>query len=462
MSPETAIPSSFRDPCGFVFEKDGEIYRQVNRCYQRDFDLLKSSGLMGELQKDGLLIAHEELSNDSQRGKYCYKILKPERLPFISYPYEWCFSQLKDAALLTLEIQSRSLHHGMILKDASAYNIQFKDCRPVMIDTLSFSAYSEGSPWVAYKQFCQHFLAPLSLLSYRDPSLGQLLQTNIDGIPLDLAANLLPKRSYLNLFISMHIHMHAHSQSKYSDVHGASELKNAGRLKRKGLEGIIDSLKSCVSGLHLKNRTTQWQNYYNEHNYSGVSFKAKQKIVESFLKKASPSLVFDLGANVGHFSRLAGNAGARTISIDLDPQAVEINYQKVRSEKEKNILPLLIDLRSPSPSIGWANQERQSLSQRGPADLIMALALIHHLAIANNLPLSKISQYFSNLADWAIVEFVEKGDSQVQKLLAAREDIFADYTREGFEKSFSKDFSIEAVEKIEASMRTLYLLRKLP
>ncbi|MBZ0187083.1 MAG: hypothetical protein K8F91_12620, partial [Candidatus Obscuribacterales bacterium] len=289
MSPETAIPSSFRDPCGFVFEKDGEIYRQVNRCYQRDFDLLKSSGLMGELQKDGLLIAHEELSNDSQRGKYCYKILKPERLPFISYPYEWCFSQLKDAALLTLEIQSRSLHHGMILKDASAYNIQFKDCRPVMIDTLSFSAYSEGSPWVAYKQFCQHFLAPLSLLSYRDPSLGQLLQTNIDGIPLDLAANLLPKRSYLNLFISMHIHMHAHSQSKYSDVHGASELKNAGRLKRKGLEGIIDSLKSCVSGLHLKNRTTQWQNYYNEHNYSGVSFKAKQKIVESFLKKASPS-----------------------------------------------------------------------------------------------------------------------------------------------------------------------------
>lgn len=464
MSPETALDSSFRDPSGFIFEQDGELLRQVNRCYEEDLALLGSSGLLAELQEAGLLIRHEDLGPDRGQSPDCLTVLKPERLPFISYPYEWCFSQLRDAALTTLEIQSRALARGLCLKDASAYNIQFQHHQPVLIDTLSFEAYEEGSPWVAYRQFCQHFLAPLALMAYKDQRLSQLLTTSIDGISLDLASSLLPWRSSLNPYLNIHIHMHARSQARYSDA-STEKIKQdleqqRNTLDRRGLSGILESLKSLVEGLRPKDTVTEWQNYYQEHNYSDSSFKAKETLVRAHLERVGPGLVLDLGANVGHFSRLASSRGAFTASLDLDYQAVEINYLKVRAEKEMNLLPLLVNLTAPSPAIGWANRERPAIFQRQPGDLIMALALIHHLAISNNVPLAKIAAFFAELAPSAIVEFVPRGDSQVDRLLASRRDIFADYHRDGFEAAFKQYFAIEAVDDIEGSLRTLYLLKR--
>jgi len=464
MSPETALDSSFRDPSGFIFEQDGELLRQVNRCYEEDLALLGSSGLLAELQEAGLLIEHQELGPDRGQSPDCLTVLKPERLPFVSYPYEWCFSQLRDAALTTLEIQSRALARGLCLKDASAYNIQFRHHQPVLIDTLSFEAYQEGSPWVAYRQFCQHFLAPLALMAYKDQRLSQLLATSIDGISLDLASNLLPWRSSLNPFLNIHIHMHARSQARYSDA-GTQRIKEnlaqkRNTLDRRGLTGILDSLKSLVEGLKPKDTVTQWQNYYQEHNYSDSSFEAKEALVCAHLERVRPGLVLDLGANVGHFSRLASSRGAFTASLDLDYQAVEINYRKVRADRETNLLPLLVNLTAPSPAIGWANRERPAIFQRQACDMVMALALIHHLAISNNVPLPKIAAFFAEIAGSAIVEFVPRGDSQVDRLLATRRDIFADYHREGFETAFEQYFAIEAVDGIDGSLRTLYLLTK--
>ena len=210
------ILSSFRDPDGFLFAAGNILYRQVNLAYRNHYDRLMGSGLFQELGKKDLLISHTETDMARKFSHDAYKIIRPEVVPFISYPYEWCFDQLKDAALATLQIQKCALDFGMTLKDASAYNIQFFHGKPKLIDTLSFEIYKEGSPWIAYRQFCQHFLAPLALMSYRDVRLSQLMRIYIDGIPLDLASSLLPFRAFLRPSLWAHIRLHAGMQRRFA------------------------------------------------------------------------------------------------------------------------------------------------------------------------------------------------------------------------------------------------------
>lgn len=458
------LPSSFRDPSGFVFVEDGIVFRQINESYRQDYDRLMGSGLYKKLTDERLLLTHEEQQStnggpDSKEDgtPVCYKIVRPRPVPFISYPYEWCFSQLKDAALLTLVIQKLALDHAMVLKDASAYNVQFLDGKPILIDTLSFETYKEGLPWVAYRQFCQHFLAPLAIMAYVDLRLHKLLEVNIDGIPLDLAASLLPKKTMLDLGILSHVHMQASFQVKYSKQKASPALAGK-KLSRTALLGIIDSLESTVKGLKLKGYESFWRGYYQQHNYSDQAFTAKKHAVEDFLIQADPKSVFDLGANTGMFSRLASNRGIFTLSTDMDALTVEANYQKAKADQDKHILPLIVDLSQPAPAIGWANSERMSFAQRGPADLALALALIHHLAIGNNVPLASVAEYMSRIARHLIIEFVPKQDSQVEELLNMRDDIFPDYDEAGFEKAFENRFSIMKKTKLGDSARTLYLM----
>src|SRR5262245_14254456 len=210
------LSASFRDPSGFLFSRDGVLYRQVNRRYEQEYARLMESGLYEKLVKVGVLIPHVEVENVRAEAGECFRVIQPERVPFISYPYEWSFGQLKDAALATLSIQKRALKAGMSLKDASAYNIQFVRGKAVLIDTLSFELYKDGQPWVAYRQFCQHFLAPLTLMALKDVRLSQLLRVYIDGIPLDLASELLPSKTRLNFGLLTHIHLHASAQKRYA------------------------------------------------------------------------------------------------------------------------------------------------------------------------------------------------------------------------------------------------------
>jgi len=456
------ISGSFRDPSGFMFKQDDVIYRQVNQHYQKEYDLLMGSGLYEQLTRSGTLIPHTEVSKDlAPRQDLVYKAIRPEPISFISYPYEWCFNQLKDAAILTLAIARRSLEFGMSLKDASAYNIQFHQGRPVFIDTLSFEVYQEGLPWVAYKQFCQHFLAPLALMAKTDIRLVQLLKVYIDGIPLDLTSELLPASTKLNFGLSTHIHLHARTQKKYADKEvSQQEVESKGKFTKATMLALFDSLLSAVRSLEVRTIETEWADYYQDNNYTESSFEAKRELVRSFVKQVSPKTVWDLGANTGEFSRVASDLQIPTVAFDIDPGAVQQNYGLVKKNKEKYMLPLVMDLTNPSPDLGWHNAERASMQARGPVDLVMALALIHHLAIANNVPLVNVASYFKDLGKYLVIEFVPKEDSQVKRLLASRQDIFPDYTLAGFRQAFEQFFSVLNESPVEGSRRTLFLMKR--
>ncbi len=389
----SAVSSSFRDPSGFLFTQNGILFRQVNKEYQSTYQKLMESGLYQSLIKKGWLVQHEEMSEATPAiPEIAFLVIKPEKVDFISYPYEWSFSQLKDAALLTLKIQKLALEKGLTLKDASAYNIQFHHGKPILIDTLSFDDYSEGKPWDAYRQFCQHFLAPLALMSKVDIRLSQLMRVYIDGIPLDLAAELLPWNTKLNLGLATHIHIHANAQKKYSESQG--KTGGTATVSKNGLLGLIDSLQSTVKGLEWTPKGTEWAEYYDITNYSSSAFDEKKNLVKNFVQKAGGGTIWDLGANTGEFSRAAMEFGP-VVSFDIDPAAVEKNYRQVKAAKETGILPLVLDLTNPSANIGWANHERDSVTNRGPADVVMALALIHHICISNNVPLENFAAYLA-------------------------------------------------------------------
>ena len=453
------VASSFRDPNGFMFVREGVLYRQVNQSYASEYSQLMESGLYSKLTEVGRLIPHVETEVAPADAAMAFKIIQPERVFFISYPYEWSFGMLKEAARATLSIQKRALKAGMTLKDASAYNMQFVRGKATLIDSLSFDIYHEGEPWVAYRQFCQHFLAPLALMAYTDIRLNQLLRVYIDGVPLDLASRLLPFRSRLNFGLFTHLHLHARMQKQYADPTD-QQKPNTGKVTKQAMLGLIESLDTTVKKLNWTPSGTEWGGYYEITNYSEAAFQHKQELVSDWISRVEPKLVWDLGANDGTFSRLASDRGIFTLAFDIDPAAVERNYRNVKSKKEQNLIPLLLDLTNPSPAIGWHNRERDALLERAPADMVLALALIHHLAISNNVPLPQLADFFADTGKWLVIEFVPKSDSQVQKLLASRKDIFSNYTRESFEDAFSERFSIREKVPIKESERFLYLMEK--
>ncbi len=451
------VSASFRDPDGFLYFKGGKLYRQVNYSSQENYTKLIDSGLYQRLVRESLLIPHEEVTGDPS----AFKTIQPAFVPFISYPYEWSFSQLKDAALATLSIQNIALEYGMSLKDASAYNIQFLDGKPVLIDTLSFEVYQEGYPWVAYRQFCQHFLAPLALMAYKDIRLSKLSQVFIDGIPLDLASRLLPMQTKINPSFSMHIHLHASMQARYADQTSPGKI-GQGKVSKTGLLGLISNLKSSIHSLRWNPGTTAWNQYYDATNYSDADFEEKKQIIGKYLDIAKPVTLWDLGANTGLFSRIASDRGVRTVAFDYDAGAVEYAYLDLKKTPSPCLLPLIMDLTNPSPDLGWDHQERNSLLSRGPADAVMALALIHHLAISNNVPFEMLAKFFAECGRWLIIEFVPKSDSQVKKLLATRKDIFDHYTPDDFEACFGRYYRILEKTQVGDSERTLYLMEQLP
>ena len=415
-----------------------------------------NSELYQKLEEKNLIITHSEIENLDIDCDY-YKIIKPEKIPFISYPYEWSFSQLKDAALLTLRIQKAAMKYGMTLKDGSAFNIQFHNGHPIFIDTLSFEIYEEGQIWKPYKQFCQHFLAPLALISKKDVRLNLLSKIFIDGIPIDLAAKLLPKTTFGNFGLMAHIHAHAKSQKHYEDKDAKIKQKT---LSKRSFEGLIENLKSSIEKMTWNEDNTEWGDYYSDTNYTEKSFEEKKQFISLAIDQVKPKLVWDMGANTGVFSRLASTKGINTISYDIDPLAVEKNYLLSSQNSEQHILPLILDLTNPSSGIGWNHDERMSIIQRGPADMVFALALVHHLAISNNVPLNKLAEFFSQISKFLIIEFVPKSDSQVKRLLMTRDDIFENYDVKNFELEFSKFFKIINSKKITDSERTIYIMEK--
>ena len=460
------LDASFRDPSGFVFTRDGVLYRQVNAVFAAEFDACTASGLYDDLARDRLLVSHRRVDPALALTPGAHAVLVPEPVAFISYPYEWCFGALRDAALLTLDVEEHALAHGFTLRDASAYNVQFNAGRPVFIDTLSFAPYHEGEPWAAYKQFCEHFLVPLTLMAERDVRCGLLLHEYLDGIPLDLGSALLPAASWADPRTLLHVHLHARSQRQHRDSDVAAVVGTR-RLTKPALRALLSTLRHAVERLAWEPTGTTWADYADATNYSESATNAKRAVVIDYLRRVGPATVWDLGANTGLYSRVAreyaredSSAGASLVcAFDVDPAAVERHYVAVRAAGETAILPLIIDLTNPSPPAGWANRERMSLAERGPADALLALALVHHLAIGHNVPLDFVARYFAQLGRALIVEFVAKEDSQVQRLLRNRPDVFPFYTRDGFEQAFAPYFTLDARTRVGDAQRWLYLMR---
>lgn len=448
------VSGSFRDPAGYVFEHEGKIYRYVSQEYRVHYDSFMQK-LYPQLLKKHLVLSHEETSSVPTAG--AYKVLKPEHVPFISYPFEWSFSQLKDAALLTLEIQQHAIRSGLSLKDASARNIQFLRGRPILIDSLSFENWNEGTPWKAYGQFCRHFLAPLLLMAKVDLRLSSLLRVHLDGIPLDLCSKLLPGTTYFSFPTIVHIHLHSISEKRSARKQGGNQvLPRPTNVSKNALLGMIQSLRSCIAKLYCKKSRSTWNTYYENHNYSAEGMRSKNEIVSRFISRVEPQSAWDIGGNTGHFAQLLSKHTSNIVCFDIDPLVVEAAYQQLKSGTQ-NVLPLLLDICNPSPALGWSENELSSLQSRGPTHTLLALALVHHLVIANNIPLREVAKYFSKLCRFLVIEFVAKEDSQVQKLLRSREDIYPHYDKEHFEKAFLEYFTLSSMEHVEGSKRTLYL-----
>lgn len=406
------------------------------------------------------MVEHEDADLSTAARPGAVAVIRPRELPLISYPYEWSFSQLREAALATLELQRRALAAGMRLKDASAYNIQFDAGRPILIDSLSFEAGNPSEPWPAYRQFCEHFLAPLALIAYRDPRCSLMLRDFIDGVPVDYAAALLPWRTRLRPGLLAHLHLHAGAQRRAQAAAPTAEHRQPRRMSQTGQEAILDNLRRSVESLHWNPRG-HWVQYGIETSYSPSGAASKRAIVERMLERAGGTVVWDLGANVGTYSTIAAGNGRQVIAFDQDASSVEHHWRTLTAEARASVLPLVMDLANPSPALGWALEERRSLIERGPADIVLALALMHHLAIGNNVPLDRIASFLRRLGRWAIVEFVPKDDPMTRHLLSARRDVFPTYNIEGFHAAFSHGFRIVEEARVYESLRTIVLLEAL-
>jgi hypothetical protein len=459
-------PASFRDPSGYVFRRDGVLYRAIQPVAAPDWTAFQERGLASSLIEDGLLVSHEPAAPDLAPLPGAAVVIQPREMPLISYPYEWSFSQLRAGALVTLEAHGRALTYGMRLRDASAYNVQFDRGRPVLIDSLSFEMADWAEPWPAYRQFCQHFLAPLALMAHRDLRSGLMLRDFIDGLPLDLAAGLLPLRTRLGgLMPHIHLHAAADRRARRAEIHGAAEPARAPASARKMTlvrhEALVDSLRRAVEGLRLE-PGGHWLSYTRETSYTPKGADSKRQIVERMLTAAGGTVVWDLGANVGTYSDLAAGSGRLVIAFDQDPSVVELHWRNLSSEARQSVLPLVMDLTNPSPALGWAHQERRSLLERGPADVAMALALVHHLAIGNNVPLPRIAELLAQAGRRVVVEFVPREDPMVGQLLASRRDIFTDYTLPAFRAAFDQRFVTLDEAPVADSQRTLFLMERRP
>ena len=451
------LASSYRDTDGYVFEYIGKIYRCIKPKYFSDYHELIDCGLYQQLIDAGYLISHTDIDNSEVKilDDDIDKIILPEQIPFISYPYEWSFNMWKDAALLILKIANISLQKGMMLKDATPFNVQFYNGRPVFIDTLSFERHVTEKPWIAYRQFCECFLGPLLLMHYNDRDAGKLFMVYPNGLPLHVLKSLLPAKAKWNLHVYLHVWLH----EKLS-LRRKNKEPDKGAFSKQRLIVLLKGLTDFVAALSQKKTKSEWANYYTETIIGYQYLEEKKIIFENFVSEINFDIVIDLGTNEGLFALLLKQRAKLVIATDEDSSCVNKLYEHIKKEKIKNIIPLVNNLIAPSPAIGWGNAERASATERFKGDLILALALVHHLAIGANIPLQYIAQYLSKAGRFLIIEFVPKSDEKVKQLLLNREDIFTDYNLLNFKNNFSRYFFILKEEKIGDTDRILFLMKK--
>ena len=459
-SESQAEPSSFRDPAGQVIEgRDGRIFRSVAPVAVEEYRYVRECGLVDALVVEGGLVAAEEV-DPVEAGVLPPPgglVLEHPRLPFISYPYEWPFSLLKEAALHHLETQIRLLDRGISLSDASAYNVQFKGAKPVFIDWLSLRRYREGEYWEGHSQFCEQFLNPLLLAAQLGVPHNAWYRGMQEGIPARELAALLPRRKRWSPRMQAHVLLPLRFERRAGSRGEAAKRTERRPLPRNAYRGLLTQLRRWIKGLEPSGTDTTWSDYSTLTSYDTAEASRKAESVRSFISEAPPEQLWDLGCNTGEFSAIALEEGVRdVIGFDADFGALESACARAQSDRLR-FLPLYQDLANPSPDQGWSQVERRSLARRSRSvGALVALAVLHHLAIGRNVPLPRIAAWLVSLAPRGLVEFVPQGDPRVDDLLTLRGDRFADYTPEAWEAALEPYAAIRHVETVSASGRRLY------
>jgi len=447
-------PASFRDPDGFVFSLDGIFYRRLTpHAHAR---LRKSRPFIDAAVERGLLLPFEldvDAPAEAVSGDGC--LIRPERIELITYPHEWCFQQLKEAALTTLDVNILALEHGLTLKDASAFNVQAYGGRMVLIDHTSFEETDGKIPWRPYSQFCRHFLNPLVIAAYRDLHTGSLFRLDLDGVPQQTANDLLPWRA--RFVPSIAIHMFLHNRFiRRSPEFEASTTPVAEQSGRGTQISFLKHLRSFIEGLGPSKAASNWANYYNQTNYSDATFEKKRELVVGCLAGRKFGTVWDVGANDGTFSRAIAPLASQVLALDLDHNAVNAGYKESQRTGARSIAHLIYNVCNPTPALGFNNAERSTLETRSQPDAIVALAVIHHLSITNNVPLDQSADYFADRAAELVIEFVDREDSQVRRLLAQKNIGYDWYTEDLFRHSFSRRFELRSRQEIPGTRRCIY------
>jgi ribosomal protein L11 methylase PrmA len=452
----TTDPASFRDPSGRVYVVDGRVFRTILPPAREDYEFVRSTSCLDRLIERDLVISAEEVPKGAlaEAGADACYLLEHPRLPFISYPFEWSFPALKAAALLTLDIHLEVLQHGVTLSDASAYNVQFQGPNPLFIDYLSFRRYREGEFWSGHRQFCEQFLNPLLLTSTTGVPFQPWYRGAIDGIPATELAPLLPLRRRISWNVMTHVMM----QARYSKPAAVDKADRASerKLPLPALKRMLGSIRSWIARLEPSgSRPTVWEGYTAAEGYQDAERRAKHEFVREFSGSARPEVMLDLGCNTGEYAEIALAAGTGSvIGLESDHGALDAAFRRAVAG-DLPFLPIYTDVANPSPGGGWLGHERSSLKSRISSDAVLALALVHHLAIGRNIPLAQVVEWIVSLAPTGIIEFVPKADAMVQALLRLREDVFEHYSADVFLDSLRGSARVVKAQEITESGRLL-------
>ncbi len=461
-----AEPGSFRDRDSRVVVSGDAIYRALSPEGAEDWDALSASPLLAELTSSGRVIGTREVdSSVAGIGQDLLptgvtRVLEHDRVPFVSYPYEWTFSMLQDAAKLQLEIGAEALESGLNLKDATPYNVQFIGSKPTFIDIGSFEKKVEGEPWIAYRQFCMLYLYPLLFQAHKDIPFHPWMRGSIDGIqPID-AIKVFSLRDRLRRGVFVHTSLHARldRRANKSGPGSAEENKQTRQVKPSQVKAQLESMNRLVSKLKWKAGETSWSGYRQSNTYSDDDDKRKQAFVAEVAAAKRPTLTWDMGCNDGAYSRIAAESSDRVVAFDFDHATVEALYRSLKQEGNTKILPLVSNLADPSPALGWRGLERKPLVDRGAPDLMLALALIHHVSISANIPIADFLQWARDMGTTLLIEFPKRTDPMVRALLANKhEGANPDYEEGNFERELEKRFNIERREELPSGDRILFL-----
>lgn len=459
-APAGLEPGSFRDPESRVFYAGDDVLRALSPDGLSDFEALEASGLL-----DGERVVRTERATGTAAlgGLLVHEpaaVLRHERIPFVSYPYEWTFSMLRDAALLQLDLLLAALEHDLVLKDSTPYNVQFKGARPTFVDVGSFERLRAGEPWVGYRQFCMLYLYPLLLQSAKDMPFHPWLRGSIDGIRPKEMRNVMSFRDRFRKGVFTNVFLHAKLEERYADKPAQVKQEVRRVFKKELLVANVRKMRRLVERQRWDPPQGVWTAYGERNSYTGDDARRKDEFVRAVATSRDWKLVWDIGCNNGRYSRIAAEGARTVVAVDADQGPVELLYRDLREEQNDRILPLTMNVADPSPGLGWRGLERKSMPDRGRPDLVLALALVHHVAIGANVPVRELIDWLASLGGALVIEFPTREDPMVQQLLAPKRDgVHPDYELGFFERALKDAFEVERSERLESGTRVLYHAR---